>query len=67
MFLTAENECQLQGDAKPFFCANYIPFVDNPGSKIYDVCHGIGKGREWTAEEVEAVYDKMMARLVIER
>ena len=64
-FLTEENLCELEGDDKPFFCANYIPFIDTPGSIIYRVCEGIGKGREWTEEEVKQVYDLMQSKLLI--
>ena len=66
-FLTEENDCILHGDFKPFFCANYVPFVDNEGSPIYRVCQGIGKGREWTDEEIKSVYDKLIENLVIMR
>lgn len=59
-----DNRCTINA-AKPFFCANYIPFVDNPGSPIYEVCQGIGQGREWTDTEIKERYDAMIDRLVI--
>lgn len=66
-FLTKENECVLNGEYKPFFCENYIPFVDNEGSLIYDVCQGIGQGKEWTNEEIKEIYNKLIEHLVIRR
>ena len=66
-FLSVSNKCILHGYAKPFFCANYIPFVDSAGSPIYDVCCGIGRGREWSGEEVNLIYNKLLAKLVIRR
>ena len=63
-FLSGDSKCILQ-DAKPFFCANYIPFIDGASSPIYSVCRGIGQGKEWTEEEIHAVYQKMLSRLVI--
>ena len=66
-FLTDDNKCTLQGDSKPFFCANYIPFVDSEGSPIYKVCHGIGKGREWSEEEISSIYNNLIEHLVIRR
>ena len=64
-FLTEDNLCELEGEDKPFFCANYIPFIDKEGSPIYQVCQGIGHGREWTDEEIKNVYDLMNSKLVI--
>jgi len=65
-FLAEDNKCSIQ-EAKPFFCAKYIPFVDTEGSKIYSVCEGIGKGKEWTEEEIQARYSEMLDKLVIIR
>lgn len=66
-FLAADNRCELHGDAKPFFCANYVPFLDRKGSPIYKVCRGIGHGREWSDEEIAGIYEEMLERLVIRR
>ena len=66
-FLTENNECKLNDGYKPFFCANYIPFVDNEGSPIYKVCAGIGHGREWSEDEVNSIYRKLIQHLVIRR
>lgn len=63
-FLTENDLCQIE-EAKPFFCRNYIPFIDTPGSPIYAMCQGIGTGREWTEEEIRKRYDTMLEELVI--
>ena len=64
LWLNEDNTCAVEA-AKPFFCRNYIPFVDNPGSPIYAVCRGIGKGKEWTEEEIQKRYDAMTDKLVV--
>lgn len=64
IFLTADDRCSIN-PAKPFFCENYIPYVDRPGTAIYQVCQGIGKGREWTEYEIQKRYDRMIEKLVI--
>ena len=61
-----ENKCTIN-PAKPFFCGNYIPFVDNAGSPIYKVCQGIGQGKEWTDNEIKERYDRMIDQLVIRK
>lgn len=63
-FLDKNNNCTIN-PVKPFFCANYIPYIDNPGSPIYEVCRGLGLGRDWKQEEIEERYNKMIEKLVI--
>lgn len=64
LFLTKDNKCSIN-EVKPWFCSNYIPFVDNPGSPIYEMCEGIGQGREWTEAEVKQHYEDMIEKFVI--
>ena len=66
LWLAEGNTCAVN-EAKPFFCRNYIPYIDNPGSPIYEVCQGIGQGREWTEEEIRERYDLMLEKLVVKK
>ena len=58
------NKCSIE-PVKPWFCANYIPFVDGPNSPIYEVCPGIGHGKDWSDEEIKAKYEAMIEKFVI--
>lgn len=63
-FLDKNNNCKINS-VKPFFCSNYIPYVDNPGSPIYKVCRGIGVGRDWNDEEINERYNEMIKKFVV--
>lgn len=64
VFLNSDNTCAINS-VKPFFCSNYIPFVDNEDSPIYEICKGIGKGKDWSEKEIKERYDKMLKNLVV--
>ena len=64
IFLDDENRCSVH-EVKPFFCSNYIPFVDNPGTPIYGLCQGIGQGKNWTKGEIKKRYDAMLDKFII--
>lgn len=64
IFLDKNNKCIIN-EVKPFFCKNYIPFIDNLNSPIYKICQGLGHGKDWTDEEIKERYNTMINNLVI--